>query len=283
LAPLCSPGGAIFFIMTTNNSSVSQATSLNEKPLSSLWDGLSSHLIATFYEVAKTGEDSWGRIEGKTDPIAVKAPLTEAKMEMVLNWQGPFEQAGPESKAPALMAMLQSGALQPVVDAVMGGSDAAQEKSNGFLKQFEGRTGITKLNSTQVFNGMPPVKITVTALFRAWSDSLGEVEAPVNKLMDWALPIELSRDGSLLANAIEYMKGGKAFIEALMPSKAPTRIAMKYKGRTYAPLVIELIELPLDSPVDSTGRFVQLVVPMTLCTLTAIDRQDWSNTMTSAM
>lgn len=250
--------------------------------LGSSWDGLSPHLIASFYEVVKIGDDAWGRNE-KSDPITVMAPLTEANMEMVLNWQSPFEQAGPESKAPALMAMLQSGALQPIVDSVMGKAKdgSAQQKSNSFLNQFEGRTGITKLNSTQVFNGMQPVKIQVVALFRAWRNPSGEVEAPFDKLMEWALPIELSMDGSVLARAAETAKGDMGYVEALMPSKSPTRIAMKFKGRTYRPLVIESIGMPMNSPIDASGKYVELAVPMTLCTLTALDRKDWSGTKVS--
>lgn len=250
----------------------------------SLWDGLSPHLIASIYQVAKTGDSTWGRIDGQTDPVTVMAPLTEANMEMALNWQSPFEQAGPESKAPALMAMLQSGALQPVVDAVMGNKakdGAVQQKSGDFLKQFEGRTGITKLNSTQVFNGMPPVKIQVTALLRAWRDSASEVEAPFNKLMEWALPVSLSKDGSVLARAAETAKGDMGYIEALMPSRAPVTVAMRYKKRIFSPLVIESIGMPLGSPVERNGRFVELLVPLTLCTLTALDRQDWSNSYSS--
>ncbi|WP_322997192.1 hypothetical protein [Castellaniella sp.] len=263
--------------------------SLEAKTLSSKWDGLSPHLIASFYEVAKTGEHTWGRIEGEggTDPVTVMAPLTEATLEMLLNWQSPFEQTGPESRAPALAAMLQSGSLQPTVDAIKAffrpgdqpnpppnvATDMA--RSDQFLRQFEGRTGITKLNSTQVFNGMPPVKINVVALFRAWSRAAIEVEAPVNKLMEWALPVMLSPDASVLARAVDAIRGTKGYIEALMPSMSPTRIAMRYKGRVYSPLVIESIGMPLSSPVNSDGDFVQLAVPMTLCTLTAIDRGDW--------
>lgn len=157
------------------------------------------------------------------------------------------------------------------------GDSPAQQQSNDFLQQFEGRTGITKLNSTQVFTGMPPVKITVTALFRAWRDTLSEVETPFNKLMEWALPVALSPDGSVLARTAETVSGRMGYVEALTPSKSPTRIAMEYKGRTYSPLVIESIGMPLSAPVDASGRFVELAVPLTLCTLTAIDRQDWSN------
>ena len=67
------------------------------------------------------------------------------------------------------------------------------------------------------------------------------------------------------------------YVEALMPSKSPTRVAMKFKGRTYSPLVIESIGMPMNSPVDANGQYVELAVPMTLCTLTALDRKDWAN------
>jgi hypothetical protein len=265
---------------------MSGAPSLNPSELKSKWDGLSKHLLAQFFEVDNEN-GVWKRTE-KTDPVTVVAPLIEASMEMALNWQSPFEQSGPESKAPALMAMLQSGVLQPIVDAAyMGGTGAdgaaAQKKSGEFLKQFEGRTGITLLNSTQVFSGMAPVKFQVVAEFRAWSDPASEVEEPVSKLMEWALPVELSKDGSVLARLAKTAKGDMSFIEALMPSRAPVRVAMKYKGRTYFPLVIESIGQPLNAPVDRNGRFVEQRIPMTLCTLTALDRDIWANFKTAAL
>lgn len=242
--------------------------------LSSLWDGLSPHLIASFYEVDKDGK----RIEGADN--VVKAPLLDgANLSISLNWQSPFESAGPESKAPTLFAMLQSGALQPVVNAVLSGKgqENAQQKSTDFLKQFEGRTGITKLNSTQIFSGMPPVKFSITLLFRAWLDPASEVQRPFNQLMQWALPVQLSKDGSILANIAKYAQGDASGLDALLPSKAPTMIAMQYKGDLFAPLVIESIEHPISSPVDSNGDYVELAVPVTLATLTAIDRSDWAN------
>jgi hypothetical protein len=252
--------------------------------LSSEWSGLSKHLLATFYEVRKNDSGRWVQ-DSQCDPQAVQAPLTEASMEIVLNWQSPFEQAGAESKAPALMSMLQSGALQPLVTMLGGQNDSekaasAQQNSNKFLSQFEGRTGITKLNSTQVFTGMPPAKIQVTALFRAWKNPLAEVETPFEKLMAWALPVKLSPDGTFLERGVKAAKGGLQAIDVLMPSKSPIRIAMQYKGRTFSPLVIESIGMPLSSPVDVSGRFVELAVPMTLCTLTALDRDDWTGART---
>lgn len=238
-----------------------------------LWDGLNEHLIASFFEVEKTGNDTWQR---KTDSPTVKAPLVDANLEVDLQWQSPFEQASPETKAPALFALLQSGSLQPVVDAVVGGVTSTQGAAE-FLSRFEGRTGITKLNSTQIFNGMPPMKITATVLLRAWRDADTEVEELMDQLMEWALPVELSRDASILARAAETVRGDMEYIEAMMPSKSPVKIGLTYKGRTFQPLVIESIGMPLSSPINSDGKFVHLQVPITLCSLTAIDRQDWVN------
>jgi len=132
------------------------------------------------------------------------------------------------------------------------------------------------LNSVQVFAGMPPCKFSVTALFRAWKDPVKEVEEPFNQLMEWALPVELARDSTLLSNAISAAKGSKDWIDAVLPSKSPTLIAMLYKGRTFSPLVIESISEPLSSPIDRNGKFTELMVPMTLATLTALDRKDWA-------
>jgi len=263
--------------------------SLEENHLASTWDGMSPHLIASFYQVERTDDGSYART-ANTDSVIVHAPLSEANMDVSLNWQSAFENTGPESRAPTLLAMLQSGALKPVIDVVLdkdgrddqGGilesfASGAQQESNRFVKQFEGRTGITKLNSTQVFNGMPPVKFQIVAVFRAWRDPFAEVEAPFDKLMEWALPVQLSPDGSVLARSVQAARGESGFIDALVPSIAPVTVAMKYKNRTYSPLVIESIGQPMNSPVDNKGKFIELVVPITLATLTAIDRGDWSS------
>jgi len=256
------------------------------KPYSSEWLGLSEHLIACFYQVEKGDNGVWARKPTSPD---VYAPLTEANMSVLLNWQSPFEHAGPESKAPTLAAMLQSGAIRPVIDSVAGAAkemfglndnsaaNQIQQNASQLFRNFEGRTGITKLNSMQVFSGMPPVKIQVTALFRAWRDSVSEVEAPFDKLMEWALPVYLDKDSTLLSRAADALRGSRDWVDALMPSVAPVVIGMTYKRRSYLPLVIESIDMPMGSPVGSDGRYVELLVPMTLCSLTAIDRKDWAD------
>jgi hypothetical protein len=237
-----------------------------EKILKSKWDGLSKHLIASFWEVDRKGK--------RLDPnLTVQAPLLDGNFEVTLNWQSPFEQSGPESKAPALLAMIQTGELQSIIDATPDALDEIKTSSTDFLQSISGRTGITKLNSTQVFTGMPPVKIPITLLFRAWNNTVREVEMPFNQLMKWALPVDLAEDGSRVVS----LARGKNFIDATLPSVSPTMIAMQYKNRLYSPLVIESISWSLTAPIDTFGDYIEATVPMTLATLTAIDRDDWED------
>jgi len=250
--------------------------------LSSKWDGLSPYLIAEFYQVDRDGK--------RVDPnVSVQAPLTnDASLDVTLSWQSAFENSGPETKAPTLAAAIQSGAFQQLANDAAGlaakaaaafgvDTDSWQQKSAEFQQQLEGRTGITKLNSIQVFTGMPPVKLQVTALFRAWRDPVSEVEAPIDQLMQWALPQELAADSTILTRAAGKIAGsGMSATDVALPSKAPTLIALRYKNRLYSPLVIESIGLPIGSPVTASGRYVEMAIPLTLATLTALDRNDWT-------
>ncbi|MDD5272134.1 MAG: hypothetical protein PHU14_05385 [Methylovulum sp.] len=263
--------------------------------ISSLWDGLSEHLIATFYEVDRQGEKAKDA-DGNTINTSVRAPLTESSLDASMSWQSAFDSLSPETKSPTLYALFQSGAVQPAVDAVNAikagkptgpsldnanaGAGASAQTARTALKNIEGRAGITKLNSTQVFSGMPPIKIQVTALFRAWRDPVNEVIKPVDQLMAWAFPERISADNQQ-ANLGKAGQSADAAlnsaIDILLPSKTPRLLAMLYKNRTYKPLVIESISLPLSSPINQDGNFTELLVPMTLTTLTAWDAADWAN------
>lgn len=242
----------------------------------SLWDGLNSHLIGHVRKLRKNGQ-KW---EHDANTPAVAAALTETSLEVALNWQSPFESSGTESQAPALAAMLQTGSLQPLVAALTGSSSEGigadlRQKANSQLSEFEGRTGVTKLNSTQVFSGMPPIKISTTLLLRAWRDPVAEVERPLEYLMSWLLPQKLSPDGSVIARGVNTAKGSSSLVEMLMPSLAPVPVSLRYKRRLYMDMVIENITVPLDSPIDVRGNYVQLALPMTFCSMAAIDHADW--------
>ena len=213
---------------------------------------------------------------------SVKAPIKEGTLEHTANWQSPFEATGMDSKAPMLMAMVQSGQIAPIINALRESDGAASKPGNSLVSLFnsmEGRTGITKLNSTQIFTGMPPIKISMTLLFRAFKDAYSEVEQPFNQLFTWALPAKLAEDGLLgnLAATIAQGGSGSDYLKALLPSRVPTIVSANIKGNMFQNMVIESISKPLDAPIDSNGNSVQLEIPITLSTLTALDQSDWKS------
>ncbi len=127
---------------------------------------------------------------------------------------------------------------------------------------------MTKLNSTQVFNGMAPAKISLTAHFRAIRDARSEVEAPLHQLIQWALPQELAKDGPLA----ETVRAGDP---SLYPSRIPQIIGMSYANMQLLPLVIESIPYPMSGPRDRNGLLLSAQVALQLSTLSAIDANDW--------
>lgn len=235
----------------------------------SKWDGMSRHLLASLHEVDIDG-NAIGDVE-------LQAPFVEdVQLDLEMNWQSPFEGAGAEGAAPALSSMLQSGTIPAIVDKVgqQVGTSAFDDPS-GSAREAIGRSGMTKLNSTQIFNGMPPLRIQGELLFRAWSDPQSEVEAPIDQLVQWALPEYLAPEGTMITAVLDYATSDKGMIESAFPSIVPAMVALTYKGRTYSPMVIERVGVPLGSPIDKHGRFTQMKVPITLATLTGKDRKDW--------
>lgn len=250
--------------------------------MGSQWGDMSPHLLARIHQVkkvrAENGTTRWEHNK-ECDPAVVVCPFVESSLEIQLGWHSPFENAGAESRAPALMAMLSSGALQPVIDAVVGNKGDGYSSKGGIaegLKEFEGRTGITRTNSTQVFSGMPPLKLSGTALFRAWMSTQTEVKDPIDKLISWALPVSLASDSTLLAEAVKAAKGEKSWIQAMMPSIAPIIVSITVAGQVHCPMVIESVSMKLDKPIDPFGRFIEQELQMTFCSLSAIDRSDWA-------
>lgn len=254
------------------------------KPLSSDWTGLNRNLIATFraYRREKVADRFvWMPIP---DAPIVQAPITEPNIEHSINWQSPFENMGADQRFSTLSALLQTGGLAPlgalwdqIIKALpeearnsLGLSGTGGE---GAVRSLEGKSSVTKLNSTQVFNGLPPMKITFTAQFRAELDPVEEVERPLDQLIAWSLPKRLADDG-VLAQAAQ------GNLQSPWPSETPTIVGMQYAGRSFTPLVVESIPYPLGAPRDKDGRMLSAQVPMTLASLSAWDARDWSNSNT---
>ena len=248
------------------------------KILSSQWDGLSPHLIARFYPVKRMkGGSGWGQGSASDNSDAeyvfdngneVHAPISDGSCEISLNWNSPFENAGPESKAPALAAMLQSGASSAILQA-LGQGDSSLAK---FTEELNGRTGITKLNSTQIFTGMPPVKFPMTLHFRALRDAVAEVQQPIAQLEAWAVPQFLA-DDSMLSN---FIKNGakEGIIKSAFPSKSPQILGFRYGDMVLQPVVIESISRPITAPRTQDGVLAACSVQLQISTLHALDRRD---------
>jgi len=241
------------------------------------WGGISSHLLGRL-----TAWDVVANNEMQNSP-AIVCPVTDVNLEMSLNWQSPFEQSGPESKAPTLMALLQSGQIGPIANALgalAGNIGIVESLSKDIAKvavDLTGKTGMTRLNSRQVFSGMPPAKLSMTLHFRAISDPDSEVMQPYAQLLKWALPQKLAAD-SVLANAIEAApKGVAAMMSQMFPSVAPQLVCFKYANNMYSPMVIEHISNSLDGHLGITGLPIYRSVQISLSTLTALDATDVSN------
>jgi hypothetical protein len=99
----------------------------------------------------------------------------------------------------------------------------------------------------------------------------------LKQLQEWTLPKRLAKDGVLA----EFIKSGADPL-TLMPSEVPTIVGFAYKNRIFQPMVIESVSDPLDAPIDKSGNRISVSVQITLCTLTALDRNDWNATYESS-
>lgn len=241
--------------------------------LSSDWTGLSPHLIASFYPVEKTG-DRWAR---KPESAEVQAPLSDASLESSQNWTSQFENSGVQQSFASLSAILQTGSAAGLLDLLGDRAppgffrDGLQSAARA-LSDLKGVSGVTKLNSTQVFTGSPPLKLTTTVHFRALSDPIAEVQEPCDQLLSWSLPEKLAPDGLIGTAARDGRDSG---IATVYPSKMPALLAMRYADTLWLPVVIESISTPLTVARDRNGRPLHKTVTLTVGTLTAWDADDY--------
>lgn len=209
------------------------------------------------------------------------------------NWQSPFENIGPESKAPAIAAMLQSGALAPLAAKLKDAAGAlAQSSGSGSLKasvagsvagaagqaqqsllDIRGRTGVSKINSTQIHSGSSPVKLAWTLYFKAYKSPLSEVVQPVETLLKWKAPQKLSPDG-VIVGAVSGSNGQSGILNNLLPSSAPMLLNVRYGGYSYLQMVIESAERNMNAPRDKYGNFIEMAMSVSFASLTALDRDD---------
>jgi hypothetical protein len=244
--------------------------------LSSDWTGLSPFLLASFYPVRKSDDRTNERWERVPESLEVRAPLTEGQIEQTQNWVSQFEQSGVDARLSNLSGVLQTGSFSAILNALGQRfekdslpASVLREAESG-VEKLSGLSGVTKLSSTQIYTGSPPLKLTFTAHFRALFDPLEEVEKPLQTLIGWAMPKKLAQDG-VLANVV---RNGAA-VRSVYASEMPQIIGIQYARKSFRPMVVESISTPLTVPLDRNGRCIHTQVQMTVASLTALDRDDW--------
>ncbi|MBZ8138846.1 hypothetical protein CLD22_02890 [Rubrivivax gelatinosus] len=241
--------------------------------LGSKWTGLNPSLLASIFPVDEKGL--------QTDGPTVVSPPLESTLELTANWQSAFEQSGLDARLPLLTQTLQSGIGAAAFDALgkATGPDTTVgkllEMAAGVIKEGAGRSGMTKLNSTQIFCGAAPVKLPITLKFRAFSDPASEVQEPIDQLARWTLARQLARDGTVVS-AVKNFTDGQGLLKSLLPSVAPQMVGLRFGGYLFSPLVIESMAFKLTEPRASSGELLQGNVQLMLASLTALDAEDWN-------
>lgn len=249
------------------------------------WGRLSKGLLAEIYPLKKINRDG-GTFDFERAGASVFALLTEGQIEFSNNYTTPFESSNPESRLPNLMGMIQSGQLISAFGQIFGG-DKTQgfldiinlsglvEQGGDLLQSLEGRTNLTKVNSTEIYVSTSPLKMPLTFVLRAWENAKTEVEDPIARLESWTLPEYLYDQGLLVSLA---NSGGtvEEKVQSLWPSKVPPFVAIQYAGRTYKPLLIETISSPLvvERDPDLNRLFAQVTLSVT--SRTALDAPTWA-------
>lgn len=240
------------------------ATGANKYKNSSAWGEISDVYKVRLRLCDKTGAP----LDGESDQVIAIA--LDGNISIDNQYSTPFENSNPEQRLPTLMGMLQSGDWVNTLDIGLSnvfGIELGEDKKNS-LNSLEGRTNLTKVNSTQIFVSTQPITIPMTLYLSAWRDANIEVEQQVSLLKQWALPQELS-DGSILASALEDQN-----FMSLFPSTVPPYVSMYYGGKCFTPMLIQSVSEPLVVPMDSSGNRVALQVQIQLVSRTSWDKNN---------
>lgn len=228
----------------------------------------------------KFAEFSLCDVDGNSinSPI-IKALCIDGDKTIESQYQTPFENSNPEQRLPTLMAAIQSGEfargfgsvasndslIGKVANSVMNVSQDLGSMIGVNLADLQGRTNLSKVNTTQVFLSTSSIKVNLTVFFQAYRNALTEVEYQIMQLEAWSLPQYLSKY-SITAN----IAGSEGIFSGLIPPFVEVTLS----GKTYKPFVIESVSAPLITPIDSDGNRLNLTANISLLSRTAWDAGD---------
>lgn len=236
------------------------------------YGSISKHKYAEFSLCDKDG-----------NPVAspiIRALLTDGDKSIESQWQTPFENSNPELKMPMLMANLQTGQMlqaaatlgenSPFISALSDMASGPLATAENALKSVEGRTNLTKVNTTQVFLSTSSVRLNLSIFFLAFSDARTEVEDKIMQLEAWSVPVSLSSE-STLQNVVN---DSNTTLESLFSGVIPPFVSLTTHGKTYKPFIIESVSAPIVAPIDEKGNRLSLAVNISLLSRTAWDSKD---------
>ena len=211
------------------------------------------HRLATFQEC-----DKFGELMG--EPIYFL--FVDGDMSIESQWQTPSESSNPENKLPSLMAGLQSGTFS---DAFVGitkslGLDKLGESGAEMMSGLEGKSNFTKVNSTQIYLSSAPTRMSLNLALLAYKDAKLEVERPLLKLQQLAMPKIL---GDSLVQEGEFFS-----------STIPPFVAITFANKTYKPFIVESVSAPIGGATDAMGNRLSATISVTVASRTAMDARD---------
>lgn len=199
----------------------------------------------------------------------VTAVAIEGHLSHESNWSTPFDSSNPENKLPTFLGGLQSGTLTDLASAAASTMGFGENLADN-LRQAEGRSSFTKVNSTQIFLSNSSVQIQMTVIFRAFRNARKEVENQVGLLHQMSVPIELSDDSVVTSQ----LQDPDISIEGFMPSLVPPYIALYHAKRSYKPLILQSFSRDIVGNMTQDGDMLYLEIPITLLSRQAWDSKD---------
>jgi hypothetical protein len=222
--------------------------------------------------------DKNGNIISPNDPLQIVVGfLVNGDQSIDSQYSTPFENSNPEHRLPTLLGQLQSGGWVDTANSIASALpfvDGLSAEQKASLSQLEGRSSLTKVNSTQIFVSTQPITLSLTLFFDAWDNPELEVEEMLKRLQQWALPKSLS-EGSLVNNV--FSDGLN--LESLFPSEVPPYLCLSFGNKRYAPMLIQSLSMPIGGvPINKNGARMHCQVQANFVSRTAWDQLNINST-----
>ncbi len=137
-----------------------------------------------------------------------------------------------------------------------------------YAQVFTGRTSITTLSSTQVWDGNRPSTFQLVLSFYALSDAYREVMAPLREL-------EMMMGPDIMAGNAENGKIVTFIKNAIPGGSIPQPVILNIGRRMMIPgCVIESISAPIDAEKTDQGHLVRADVTLSISTKVMLNREN---------